>query len=381
MSFLRLFAAGKGLIGMSDGQTPYRMRREIQLPKFHSTKNPFVAHAKNDAEQVEPGKSQPIRAESAAALASAHTEASANIEATPAPAPVIVAPMETFPLFDAELNPAVQVNVPAPVRGSVRVVTITQSKLPVTQARQGWSDLIATAPLKMDMDMGDTAILGKKKAPAKPPGPLVPAPVGGLADTSPLGLKSGTPTKPVLPEPVTPRKNKKPAAEKPADAANNCVEETENIEVLPHGQETSNIEHRIELNAAMEEQARGDARPTGEPMGAVSASGAKWSIGSVFAVVKKVNPVGFLRSLKRERKAARPAVQTELSLDRVKVMRNDLSEADLEVVTAPTQKASAPAATPAPAPRLEPISAMEEATTLSRLTARFFGAGETVAAK
>jgi hypothetical protein len=40
----------------------------------------------------------------------------------------------------------------------------------------------------------------------------------------------------------------------------------------------------------------------------------------------------------------KPAVQGELSLDRVKVMRNDLSDADLEVVQAKPSMAAAVAA-------------------------------------
>jgi hypothetical protein len=41
---------------------------------------------------------------------------------------------------------------------------------------------------------------------------------------------------------------------------------------------------------------------------------------------------------------SKPAVQGELSLDRVKVMRNDLSDADLEVVPAKPSMAAALAA-------------------------------------
>jgi hypothetical protein len=375
MSFLQLFAAGKGLIGMTDGHTPYRMRRESQLPKFHSMKNPFAPQAKNDAGTVEPGKSQPIRAESAATPAPAHAPA-------PSPAPVKVAPMETYPLFDAELKPAVTVNAAPPVRGGVRVVCITQSKLPVTQAKPGWSEPLAPAAIKMDMDMGDTAILGKKRNAAKPPGPLMPAPVGGLADTSPLGLKSGTPTKPVLPEPVAPRKNKKPVGET-TDSSNNYVEEGENIEhrigespLTPVPASQSMLNHVEPDGSEGERQAA---------MGSVSASGSGsaarsvFALGSIFALVKKVNPMAILRGRRAERKAVRAAVQTELSLDRVKVIRNDLSDADLEVVTVrSTQKPSAP--TPAPAPRMEPVTSME-ATGLGRLTARFFGAGQTMAMK
>ena len=65
---------------------------------------------------------------------------------------------------------------------------------------------------------------------------------------------------------------------------------------------------------------------------------------------------------------AQPAVQSELSLDAVKVMRNDLSDADLELV--PLSKTSSSFALRAqPAPRA--IAKM-----WSRLTAQLFGAGK-----
>jgi hypothetical protein len=69
----------------------------------------------------------------------------------------------------------------------------------------------------------------------------------------------------------------------------------------------------------------------------------------------------------------KPAVQGELSLERIKVVRNDLSDADLEVV--PARASSAPAAT-APAPRL--IEKAEGAKTAwGRVTSRILGAGRT----
>jgi hypothetical protein len=69
--------------------------------------------------------------------------------------------------------------------------------------------------------------------------------------------------------------------------------------------------------------------------------------------------------MKRERKLAKPAspafpktsaVQVELSLDRVKVIRNDLTDADLEVVPAKTRvvAASTPSVANAEAKRPEP---------------------------
>jgi hypothetical protein len=68
---------------------------------------------------------------------------------------------------------------------------------------------------------------------------------------------------------------------------------------------------------------------------------------------------------------AKPPVQGELSLDRIKVVRNDLSDADLEVV--PAKPRVAPAAT-VPAPRA--VEKAEEAKNMwGRVTARIWGAG------
>jgi len=93
----------------------------------------------------------------------------------------------------------------------------------------------------------------------------------------------------------------------------------------------------------------------------------------LLAWVKKVNPLAYLPARQSEDKPARvrTPVQTELSLERVKVMRNDLNDTDLEVIPART------AGTPEPGgPKLQP-SARNEMTTLNRLTSRLFGAGQT----
>jgi hypothetical protein len=67
----------------------------------------------------------------------------------------------------------------------------------------------------------------------------------------------------------------------------------------------------------------------------------------------------------------KPLVQGELSLDGVKVVRNDLSETDLEIV--PAQ----PAAEKTPATASNPFSKeLAAETTWSRVTGRFFGAGK-----
>jgi hypothetical protein len=68
---------------------------------------------------------------------------------------------------------------------------------------------------------------------------------------------------------------------------------------------------------------------------------------------------------------ARP-VQSELSLDKIKVVRNDLSDADLDVVTA--RQPAAPAI-PAPCPRDERTTEVPQST-LGRVTTRISGAGK-----
>ncbi len=69
----------------------------------------------------------------------------------------------------------------------------------------------------------------------------------------------------------------------------------------------------------------------------------------------------------------KPPVQGELSLDKIKVVRNDLSDADLEVV--PASQPTAPAGS-GPALRTEEGTGVAESR-WGRATAGFFGAGKT----
>ena len=89
-------------------------------------------------------------------------------------------------------------------------------------------------------------------------------------------------------------------------------------------------------------------------------------------LLKKLNPLGYLPKPSRNQpKAGRTAVQTELSLERIKVIRNDLHDADLEIVAPkPAGKSVAPPS------RLQTL-AKTEAAALGRMTAKFFGAEET----
>jgi hypothetical protein len=66
-----------------------------------------------------------------------------------------------------------------------------------------------------------------------------------------------------------------------------------------------------------------------------------------------------------------PPVQGELSLEKVRVVRNDLSDADLEIIPA-----AVPVAPAEPPPLVAAIAKHgPEANAWSRLTTRFFGAG------
>jgi hypothetical protein len=87
---------------------------------------------------------------------------------------------------------------------------------------------------------------------------------------------------------------------------------------------------------------------------------------------KKLNPLPRFAVFMAERrtkgqKPARTHVQTELSLEKVKPVRNDLSDSDLEVVTPKRVVLHK-----GPQPYLKPLT-KPETTTWNRLTTRLFG--------
>jgi hypothetical protein len=108
-----------------------------------------------------------------------------------------------------------------------------------------------------------------------------------------------------------------------------------------------------------------------EIVGAKAVRAVKW----VGEVGKKFNPLPLLARRRGPARSAfrsvsRPAVQTELSLDSVKVMRNDLSDADLEVVVSKTAPAR-------PKERVELVPVEEAAASgnpFSRVSEWMFGA-------
>jgi hypothetical protein len=95
--------------------------------------------------------------------------------------------------------------------------------------------------------------------------------------------------------------------------------------------------------------------------------------------LKKLNPLAYLPLPLRMpgRKSVKPSyshIQTELSLEKVRVVRNDLSETDLEVVRV---RAKAVDVFKAPAAQVQPVAMKSGPTTWGRLTSRIFGPQET----
>jgi hypothetical protein len=97
--------------------------------------------------------------------------------------------------------------------------------------------------------------------------------------------------------------------------------------------------------------------------------------------LNKLNPLKHLpartATAKRAKsQAVRPPVQTEMSLERVKVVRNDLSDADLEII--PARPAQPERLVKPEQPALRGGQAGAEPTTAwGRLTSRIFGPGQT----
>jgi hypothetical protein len=93
MSLVRLLAAGKSLVGLQDMESRYRMRRRNLLPKFGSSKNPFLARTEAPSLPL-PASRATTAAPNAAEMTSAKVAATALKKTTPLPvvSPRIVEP-------------------------------------------------------------------------------------------------------------------------------------------------------------------------------------------------------------------------------------------------------------------------------------------------
>jgi hypothetical protein len=80
MSFGRLLAAGRSLIGLRTGESRYRENKQARLPKFISPKNPFAPAGNNSVPTVAMETTEPVITTMPAA------EKPAPLKAQPAPA-------------------------------------------------------------------------------------------------------------------------------------------------------------------------------------------------------------------------------------------------------------------------------------------------------
>ena len=140
-------------------------------------------------------------------------------------------------------------------------------------------------------------------------------------------------------------------------------------------------EKRVGIRPAFETNAKPEVQEAVTSDGKVVAGNATGVVAAgaraaarVLRLNSKLNPLfGWVRPKGGARALPRTdaMVQGELSLDRVKVMRNDLSDSDLEIV--PARK---PAPVPSPAPELAAAS-NSPARSWERVASRLFGAGKT----
>ncbi len=182
---------------------------------------------------------------------------------------------------------------------------------------------------------------GSAKNPFATPPPNSESP-GATNNSAPAKLETASLFEPAAPE---------PAPEKPAKAAPTKESKTPPREAAPA------LPPKVEAKQAV---SPAPAVPSSKP--------GRWG-----GWVKKLNPLALLPPRRGEGGRSRPArkhVQTELTLEKVRVVRNDLSDADFEIV--PGRLMGLPSGA---SPILSHSgSSHVEAGAWSRLTSKFIGA-------
>lgn len=178
--------------------------------------------------------------------------------------------------------------------------------------------------------------------------------MGGRDDVSPYRVNKGV----CLPKFGSPRNPFAPPAK---------------TEASPAGAETS-AKARGEKAVVATAKADADMADKKDFQVSVGARAARW----IGKWIRKMNPLPRLAKRPGTIKSAVPRfakapVQSELSLDKVQVVRNDLSDADFEVVRAKTPVAVSPGPTALTSQdKFEPAGGK-----WNRLTTRIFGVGQT----
>jgi hypothetical protein len=181
---------------------------------------------------------------------------------------------------------------------------------------------------------------GSAKNPFAPPPPSMESP-GGNVNVPPAKLETASLFEPAAQEPV-PAKPAKPAATK-----------------------ESKTPPRQPVNPAP--SAKVEAKTAASPAPVVPSS----KPGRLAGWVKKLNPLSLLPPRRGEGGRGRPArkhVQTELTLEKVRVVRNDLSDNDLEIVPGRLM------GLPSGASPILPHPANSGPGAWGRLTSKFLGA-------
>lgn len=218
--------------------------------------------------------------------------------------------------------------------------------------------------------------------------------IGMRNSTSPYRMKRGaglpkfgSPKNPFAPPPFTEPLNAspcKPEAEKEsAVGRETAVMETERLFKAATPEPVAKPQEPAPVRAAKSAKSNlppiQPAQPELRPAAPASSKPEpkRTPAGAWLKKVKKLNPLALLPTRQKSGSVARshalrPAVQGELSLDKVKVVRNDLSDTDLEIV--PARNAMK---TQSGQPAAGAVMALDEETAWNRLTARFFRAEET----
>lgn len=191
MSLVRLLAAGKSLVGLQDMESRYRMRRRNLLPKFGSSKNPFLARTEAPSLPL-PASGATTAALNAAEMTSAEVAATALKKTTPLP---VVSPPDrgaekifkrgpTMGLL-ARLSPWARKLNPFARRSNPRQIAKTPARGSTLPSVQGELSLDRIKVVRNDLNDADVEIV-----PAKPTVKPKPEPVtrpGKTAELAPAG--------------------------------------------------------------------------------------------------------------------------------------------------------------------------------------------------
>jgi hypothetical protein len=130
-----------------------------------------------------------------------------------------------------------------------------------------------------------------------------------------------------------------------------------------------------EVKPIAEPEKKIEAKPASAAPAAVAPTAKTPKPAALGEFIKKLNPLKYLPKRRPESRSVRPkvarAAQGELSLEKVRVLRNELNDSDIEFVTTPKLVSTGAGGSSLPASQRPGLA------TWGRLTSRVFGAVET----